>query len=212
MATELADYLFALYRRAYSREPNEYEMSYQLHRVLIGGVSRATVEADVLRGGDEEFVQRAWERSRTGQVPGAEEMAAGMALCAVGRAGRDALVRQLAVDSKGASTAAELVVDVMSLDGLAFLRTAWWRLAGREPTPVEVAEADARLRSGEWTKRELLIRLGAVMPESEKRWEWRVIGPLLRVLDVLPKVERAVDGLRYRVADLESGQNHESGG
>jgi hypothetical protein len=194
---EAAEFVFRVYRRAYGREPNEYEASYYLHRLLIGKVSLGVAEAEILRGADEQFVRQNWQRL-AGRAPAEHEMQRGMLLCALGSRGREALLEELA-----GHTSSPAEKDELALDGVAFLRAAWLLTAGREPTDAELTDADARFRAGVLSKAELLRQLGRPVTEEERWFERRFVGPLLRAVRRTPELEREVGGLRYRLRELE---------
>lgn len=196
MTTE-ASAVFDTLRKALGRVPEEHELSLYLHRALIEGVPLPVIEREILRAADERFVRQTWQ-THAGRQPTPEELDRDLVTCETGRFGREAVLGRLSPESGPA--------DPFQLDGDAFIRAAWRSMRNCEPDARQLAETLRRLVAGELSKRGLLRELGAPATAKEKLLEAPVIGPLLRILELirnLPTLERKVASLGHRVADLE---------
>ena len=203
------EFLHELYRRAFGRLPDEYETSYFLHRLLIGGETREAVASQVLRSGDERFVAAAY-RELQGRPPSPEELASGLATVQTGLLGRVVLLRELGrrmPEWDAILPEAPGLAEVLALDGEAFVRAAYRLAAGRQPSAAELLSASQRLGHGALTKAGLLLELSPGQAAGRQRWfKVPFIGRLLHIAALvwnLPELEREMARLRHRNADLE---------
>jgi hypothetical protein len=200
-------FVHKLYRQIVGRPPDEYETSYHLHRILIGGVAKEAVLRDLVRSEHERFVTTAyrdWKR----REPSPEELAEGVATLQTGLLGRIVLLRGLGKPSPEWDAILPATPDVsaaLTLDGEAFVRAAWQAVAGRPPSAAELVSASVRLHCGAVTRAGLLQEIGLPASGRDRWFKLPVIGHLLHVLALiwnLPAIERELSALRHRYADL----------
>lgn len=208
-------FVHKLYRRITGRIPDEYETSYYLHRLLIGGVTRETVITEVMHASgtafqseEERFVIEAY-RELSRREPSAEELLQGMEMVRSSLLGYVQLLRQLGEplpDWEPLLPSSPDIAHAVKLDGEAFVRGAWRAAARRDPSSGELASASDRLSQGTVSKAGLLQEIGGPPETGHNRWfKLPVIGRLLHVLALvwnLPGIERDLNGLRHRHADL----------
>lgn len=166
-----------------------------------------------------EFVDGAYRRL-CGRSPSGSEFDTGVAVVDGGLLGRIALLRQLGQNLPEWDAYFPAVNDVptlLALDGELFVRSLYGLVHGREATAQELNSALARLSEGRVAKTELLTELadstagspidGVEALKKHHRWfALPVIGRLLRVLSLisnLPNVERELEAIRFRHADLD---------